>query len=217
MRLFSSSPTSLHPFSIPLSICLVLSVTSLPCQAMREKGRHRPCHCPRPNPRNINSVFLEQQRRALASNLSDLIMSGPLFLGPFIWFPLSSRLHSNKVLGPQHKRVRNCMRCVTHQALHQFSLNRTSCVWLCQQVLQVKWEKCKVCKCSREHLPIGRPSLVLSLQKSSQLTIVEIKTVLLSVSPKIYSHASCSVRLNWDTVVLWGKCKHCVVTTVCIH
>lgn len=70
--------------STPPSICLVLSVTSLPCQAMRERGRDRPCHCPWPNPRNINSVFLEQERRALASNLSDLMMSGPLFFGPFI-------------------------------------------------------------------------------------------------------------------------------------
>lgn len=70
--------------SIPPSICLVLSVTSLPCQAMRERGRDRPRHCPWPNPQNINSVFLEQEGRALASNLSDLMMSGPLFFGPFI-------------------------------------------------------------------------------------------------------------------------------------
>lgn len=66
------------------SVCLVLSVTSLPCQAMRERGRDRLCHCPRLNPRNINSVFLEQERRALASNLSDLMMSGNLFFGPYI-------------------------------------------------------------------------------------------------------------------------------------
>lgn len=78
-------PPSIPPsLSIPPSICLVLSVTSRPCQAMRERGRDRPCHCPRLNPRNINSVFLEQERRALASNLSDLMMSGPLFFGPFI-------------------------------------------------------------------------------------------------------------------------------------
>lgn len=77
-------PPHLSIPSIPPSICLVLSVTSLPCQAMRERGRDKPCHCPRPNPQNINSVFLEQQRRALASNLSDLMMSGPLFFGPFI-------------------------------------------------------------------------------------------------------------------------------------
>lgn len=70
--------------SIPPSICLVLSVTSLPCQAMRERGRDRPCHCPQPNPQNINSVFLEQECQALASNLSDLMMSGPHFFGPFI-------------------------------------------------------------------------------------------------------------------------------------
>lgn len=69
--------------SIPPSICLVLSVTSLPCKATRERGRDRPRYCPWPNPRNINSVFLEQERRALASNLLDLMMSGPLF-GPFI-------------------------------------------------------------------------------------------------------------------------------------
>ncbi|CAB1429379.1 unnamed protein product [Pleuronectes platessa] len=31
-------------FSIPPSICLVLSVTSRPCQAMRERGRDRPGH-----------------------------------------------------------------------------------------------------------------------------------------------------------------------------
>lgn len=73
-----------HP-SIPPSICVARSVTSRPCQATRERGRDRPRHCPPgQNPRNINSVSLEQQRRALASNLSDLMMSGPLFFGPFI-------------------------------------------------------------------------------------------------------------------------------------
>lgn len=216
MCLFSSSPTSLHPFSIPPSICLVLSVTSLPCQAMREKGRHRPCHCPRPNPRNINSVFLEQQRRALASNLSDLIMSGPLFLGPFIWFPLSSRLHSNMVLGPQHKRVRNCMRCVTHQALHQFSLNWTSCVWLCQQVLQVKWENAKFVNALESTFLSGGHHLFWAFKNRYNIPLLKLKQFC-CLSPKIYSHASFSVRLNWETVVLWDKCKRCVVTTVCIH
>lgn len=76
LNLLLPIPSSL---SIPPSICLVLSVTSLPCQAMRERGRDRPCHCLLRSPRNINSVFLEQERRALASNLSDLMMSGPLF------------------------------------------------------------------------------------------------------------------------------------------
>lgn len=68
---------------IPPSICVALSVTSLPCQALREGGgRHKSGHCPRLNLQNINSVVVEQQHRALASNLSDLMMSGPPFLGP---------------------------------------------------------------------------------------------------------------------------------------
>lgn len=97
LHLLLSIPPSLY---ILPSVCLVLSVTSLPCQAMRERGRDRPCHCPRLNPRNINTVFLEQERRALASNLSDLMMSGNLFFGPFIWFSSSSSHHSNRVLAP---------------------------------------------------------------------------------------------------------------------
>lgn len=109
--------------SIPPSICLVLSVTSLPCQAMRERGRDRPCYCPRTNPRNINSVFLEQERQALASNLSDLMMSGPLIFGPFIWFPSSSSLLSNRVLAPRHKRQCRIVCAVwLIRALHQLSL-----------------------------------------------------------------------------------------------
>lgn len=103
LNLLLPIPSSL---SIPPSICLVLSVTSLPCQAMRERGRDRPRHCLLRSPRNINSVFLEQERRALASNLSDLMMSGPLFFWALYmsFFRPCSGLRSNKVLGPRHKR-----------------------------------------------------------------------------------------------------------------
>lgn len=97
LHLLLSIPPSLY---ILPSVCLVLSVTSLPCQAMRERGRDRPALCPPLNPRNINSVFLEQERRALASNLSDLMMSGSLCF----WFPSSCSQPSNRVIRPRHKR-----------------------------------------------------------------------------------------------------------------
>lgn len=81
MRLFSSSPASLHP---SIHLCGALcDISAMPGYEGEKEGQ-APLLSPRPNPRNINSVSLEQQRRALASNLSDLMMSGPLFFGPFI-------------------------------------------------------------------------------------------------------------------------------------
>lgn len=138
LHLLLSIPPSLY---ILPSVCLVLSVTSLPCQAMRERGRDRPCHCPRINPRNISSVFLEQERRALASNLSDLMMSGNLFSGPFICFPSSFTHYLNRLLGPQHERQCRivCAAWLTG-VLHQISSTSTSCVWRCQQGCQIKWQ-----------------------------------------------------------------------------
>lgn len=51
------SPPPPHP-SIPPSICVVLSVTSRPCHATRERGRDRPRYCPPGQTHGISIVFL---------------------------------------------------------------------------------------------------------------------------------------------------------------
>lgn len=76
----SSSPPPHHP-SIPFSPSIHLfgalcDISAMPGREGEREGQAG--HCLPPNPRNINSVFLEQERRALASNLSDLMMSDPL-------------------------------------------------------------------------------------------------------------------------------------------
>lgn len=118
MHLFSSSSSACIPPSLHLSVHHSLWHLG----HARRRGRERLRQArPLSSPRNINSVSFEPQRRALATNLLDLMMSvpppcpppfpppppppRPLFWGAlYMISPSSSGLHSDK--SPQHQRER---------------------------------------------------------------------------------------------------------------
>lgn len=95
----------------------------------------------------------------------------PSFFGPFIWFfffsPPSSSLHSNAVLGPQHKRQYRIV-CAAWliRALHQLGLTSTSCAPTSPQSLMRKYSiyKCPpwasvwegiTCQCLQKLFPLA--------------------------------------------------------------